>query len=103
MKIVKVVYTTSADYAAQNKENIQAVMQSLHALGNKGINYHVCLAPDGKTFTHTAFFQTDEDQKALFNLETFQHFQTQLKQSHPESAPAQELLTLVGTSKELFS
>ena len=67
-----------------------------------GINYHVCLGADGKTFTHTAFFNSDEDQKVLNELASFKHFQEQLKASGPEAPPKQELLTLVGSSIPIF-
>ena len=102
MKIVKVTYTTSADYAEQNKTNIQSVMADLRQAGSSGINYNVCIGADGKTFTHTAFFQSDSDQKTLFDLPAFQRFQEQLKASKPETAPAQELLSLAGSSVDIF-
>ncbi len=103
MKIVKVTYTTTADYVAQNKANISAVMQDLQAMNNRAINYHVCLGADEQTFIHTAFFESDEDQKTLFGRASFQHFQSALKASRPEAGPIQELLTLVGSSKPLFN
>lgn len=102
MKIVKVTYTAKAEYAEQNMANIRAVMNDLQQIGNPDINYHVCLGADGKTFTHTAFFKQGDEQKILFDLPSFQHFQSQLKASGPESAPAQELLSFVGASKDLF-
>ena len=103
MKIVKVTYTTQADYAEQNRANITVVMHDLQALNNPAINYTTCICPDGKTFIHTAFFQSDEDQKILFNLASFQYFQSALKASGPEEGPKQELLTLVGSPKPLFN
>jgi hypothetical protein len=102
MKIVKVTYTTQPDYAAPNKENINVVMNDLQQMAVPGINYNVCLAPDECTFTHTAFFNTEEDQKVLFSLPSFRQFQEQLKASDPVSGPKQELLSLVGTSKNIF-
>ena len=102
MKIVKVVYTTKAEYTGQNQENIKIVMSDLQKLNSKGINYNVCLCADGRTFIHTAFFNSDEDQKQLNELPSFKHFQEQLKASGPEAAPKQELLTLVGTSTGIF-
>lgn len=103
MKIVKVTYTTKAEYAEQNKANVQAVMAELQNLQRPGINYTCCISPDGQTFIHTAFMQTDEDQKVLNELPSFKHFIDQLKASGPEVPPKQELLTLVGTSKPLFN
>src|ERR1700761_1364307 len=102
MKIVKGTYTTQPTYTAQNKANISAVMSDLRQLNNEAINYHVCLGPDEKTFTHTAFFKEDEDQQILLELPSFKTFQEQLKASSPEVGPKQEFLSLVGSSKEIF-
>jgi hypothetical protein len=103
MKIVRVTYTTKAEYAEQNQANIKTVMADLKKLSRAGINYNVCLSPDGKTFTHLAFMETEEDNKALLELPSFINFQSQLKGSGPEAPPKQELLTLVGSSKEIFN
>jgi len=103
MKIIKVVYTTKEGYAEQNQRNIKTVMADLRKLQNKNINYNVCLGPDGKTFTHTAFFKTDEDNKVLLDLPSFKLFQEQLKASGPEVPPKQEHLTLVAASVDFFN
>lgn len=102
MKIVKVTYTTKAEYADQNQANIKTVMTDLRAINNPGINYNSCLGPDSKTFTHTAFFNNDEDEKVLLGLPSFKTFQEQLRASGLESPPKQEILTLVGSSVEIF-
>jgi hypothetical protein len=102
MKIVRVIYTAKAYFAEQNQNNIKNVMAELRKLNCAGINYHVCLSEDGKTFTHTSFFQSDEDRKILNELPAFIHFQQQLKANGFEVAPKQEMLTLVGSSKEIF-
>lgn len=103
MKIVKVTYTTKIEYAEQNSKNITGVMDDLKKLNNPGINYNSCLSPDGKTFIHTAFFKSDEDQKLLNELPSFKHFQEQLKASGLEVPPKQELLSLVGSSTSIFN
>ena len=102
MKIVKVTYTAKAEYAGQNKANIQSVMNDLQKLNCPDLNYYVCVGPDDKTFTHTAFFKSDDDQKILLELPAFKYFQEQLKASAPEVGPKQELLSLVGSSKDIF-
>ena len=98
MKIVKVTYTTKAEFSEQNQTNIKNVMADLQKANYQGINYNACLVADNKTFIHTAFFKTEEDQKLLNELPSFKNFQEQLKLSGPEVPPKQELLTLVGTS-----
>ncbi len=103
MKIVKVTYTAKADYAVQNQQNIKNVMADLQKLHHPKINYNVCLSADGKTFTHTAFFNSEEGEKVLLELPSFKYFQQQLKLSGPEVLPKQELLTLIGSSKNIFN
>jgi hypothetical protein len=103
MKIVKVIYTTKPELAEKNKANIKAVMEDLRRLNPSGIFYNVCLGPDGKTFTHTAFFESDEDRKILNELPSFRRFQEELKSGIPEISPQQEMLTLVGSSRQIFN
>ena len=102
MKIVKVTYTTKPEFAIQNQTNIKNVMTDLQKLQHPGINYNCCLSPDGQTFIHTAFFKSDDDQKLLNDLSSFKFFQEQLKSAGFENPPKQELLTLVGTSTDIF-
>jgi hypothetical protein len=102
MKIVKVTYTSKAEYAEHNQSNIKKVMADLQAINNLGINYNSCLGADGKTFIHTAFFNSEEDEKVLLQLSSFIQFQQELKASGPEAPPKSELLTLVGSSTNIF-
>jgi len=102
MKIVKVTYTANAAFAEQNQANIKNVMADLQKLNHPGINYNACVSADGKTFIHSAFFNSDEDHKILNELASFKHFQEQLKSNGFEVPPKQELLTLVGSSTNIF-
>lgn len=102
MKVIKVIYTTKDDYAVQNQVNIKLVMADLQRMNLKGLQYNACLSADNKTFIHTAFFKSDEDQKILNELPSFKHFQEQLKASGPEVPPKQELLSFVGASNTIF-
>ena len=103
MKIVKVTYTTVPEFAAQNSANIKTVMADLQQLNHPGIFYHTCICPDGKSFIHTAFLKSDAEQKMLNELPSFIIFQQQLKAAGFEEAPKQELLELVGSSKNVFN
>ena len=103
MKVIKVTYTAMPDFVAQNQLNIKNVMNDLQQLNNAGIFYHACLSPDDKTFTHTAFFKSEEEHKVLNDLPSFKHFQEQLKSAGFEVPPKQELLTLVGSSRNIFN
>jgi hypothetical protein len=103
MKIVRVTYTTRVEYAEKNQANIRQVMADLQQINNSGINYNCCLNPDGKSFTHTAFFNSEEAEKVLLNLPSFKSFQQQLQAGGIETPPKQELLSLVGSSKDMFN
>lgn len=103
MKIVKVTYTAKAEYVEQNQKNIRNVMADLQKLNHPGINYNSCLGADGKSFIHTAFFKSEEDEKVLLSLPAFKHFQEQLKAEGIETPPKQELLSLVGSSTNIFA
>jgi len=102
MKIVKVTYTTRSEYAEQNQRNIKQVMSDLRTLNHPGINYNSCRCADGKTFIHTAFYRSEEDQKILNDLPSFKNFQEQLKSSGPEVSLKQELLTLIDSCCKIF-
>jgi hypothetical protein len=103
MKIVKVSYTTKTGFSEQNQTNIKNVMTDLQNLKHKGINYTACLCTDNKTFIHTAFFKSDEDQKILNDLPSFKYFQEQLKASGLEVPPKQEVLSLISSSNNIFN
>jgi hypothetical protein len=103
MKIVRVIYTAKTDFVSQNQLNIQAVMGDLKTGAYTGINYTACLGPDGKTFIHTAFFKSEADQQLLNALPSFVHFQAELKLAGFETPPKQELLSLVGSSTDIFN
>lgn len=98
MKIVQVTYTTRDSFVAQNQKNIQNVMNDLNVADGAGITYISCLQSDGKTFVHTGYFQSENDQKVLNELPSFKLFQEALKSSGLEVPPKQEILTLVGSS-----
>jgi hypothetical protein len=102
MTIVKVIYSANAHFVEQNAANIKKVMNDLQRLNHPGIWYTACLGPDGKTFIHTAFFKTDADRQILNELPSFLDFQAQLKAGGFETPPIQELLTLVGSSGNIF-
>jgi len=100
MKIVKVNYVAMPDYAEQNMQNIRTVMSDLRNAGHPGIWYDAFVAADGKSFTHLARFDSEDDHKILNALPAFLRFQEQLKARGFEVPPKQELLTLVGSTKE---
>jgi hypothetical protein len=102
MIIAHVTYTVKSSFTEQNQNNIQKVMEELHQPAYSGINYSTCLGADGKTFMHHAFFKSEEDRKLLNDLPVFKRFQEELKASGPETPPKQEMLSFVGSSKDLF-
>jgi hypothetical protein len=102
MKVVKVQYIVSEEFAKRNSENIKAVMTNLKESGSRNIRYSAFIADDKKSFTHLAVFKSEADEKILLNLEAFQKFQSELKASKPEMPPKVEYQELVGCSFDYF-
>ena len=102
MKAVKVQYTVKESYAETNQKNIHKVMADLQALNNSGIKYSAFMLEDGKSFVHFAMYPDEDTAAIVNNLESFQSFRQQLKESQPEIPPKSEDLTLVAAAYELF-
>ncbi len=102
MKAVKVQYTVRGEYVETNKKNIRKVMADLRGINNPGIRYSAFVLDDGRTFVHLAMYPDDETMSIVSNLDAFQSFRQQLKESQPEVPPKAEDLTLVGSAYELF-
>lgn len=101
MKIVRVQYTTTKQFAETNKSNIKLIVKELEKLKHKGIKYNTFVLPDGKTFMHLDYFENEEAHNVLTSLESFKKFSEELWASSMEAEPKLELLDLVA-STELF-
>jgi len=102
MKIVRVQYTTTPEYASRNKENIRQVVNELRELNHPGIKYGTYMMPDGKTFMHFDQFENEEAHSVLTELESFKKFSDELLASNLEADPKLELLSLVSSSENFF-
>jgi hypothetical protein len=102
MKIVRVQYTTSADYAARNTKNINSVVEELQGLNHPGIRYSAFLAEDGKTFMHFDQFENEAAHEVLQELRSFKVFAAELEASILEKEPVLDLLTLAASTENFF-
>jgi L-rhamnose mutarotase len=102
MKIVRVQYTTTAEYASRNKDNIRQVVNELKKMNHPGIKYSTYIMPDGKTFMHFDQFENEEDHNVLTQLESFKKFSDELLASNLEADPKLDLLSLVSSSESHF-
>ena len=102
MKIVRVQYTTSKEFASTNQENIAGIVNELKALNHPGIKYSCWLLPDGKTFMHFDQFENEEAHQILTALQSFKKFDSQLWSSRLEIDPELELLSLVASTEKYF-
>jgi hypothetical protein len=102
MKIVRVQYTTTREYAAKNMENISHVAAEVKRLNHPGIKYAAFLLPDEKTFMHFDQFENEEAHEVLTGLDSFKKFATELEASMLEAGPKLDLLTLVASSYEVL-
>ena len=97
MRISRIQYTLQPDFVEQNKLNIQAVMNEMRALNNPDVMYASYVFEDGKTFMHLVHDSSDGAAGIPANLDSFKHFQAQLK-DHFEIPPKVESLELAGSS-----
>lgn len=102
MKIIRVQYTTTQQYAATNQANIAHVADEVKKLNDPGIRYSAYLLPDGKTFFHFDQFENEEAHQVLMGLESFKKFQAGLNESTLEKNPEWDLLTLAAASYDLL-
>lgn len=102
MKIVRVKYTTAAEYVETNKQNIKAVADELKIINHPGIKYSTYLMQDGKTFMHFDQFENEEAHQFLQSLESFKKFSNELGASNMEVEPKLDLLSLVAANENLL-
>src|SRR4051812_44560104 len=102
MKIVRVQYKTTLQYAATNQANIRAVVKELQVLNHPGIKYSTYLLPDGQTFMHFDQFENEAAHELLQELESFKKFATELWASNLEVEPELQLPSLVGSTEQFF-
>jgi hypothetical protein len=102
MKIVRVQYTTTMEYAPINQENIRGVVNELKKLNHPGIKYSTYLLPDGKTFMHFDQFENEEAHQLLQSLESFKKFGDELWASNMEVEPKLELPGLIASTEAFF-
>lgn len=102
MKIVRVHYTTTAEFAPRNQENIRAIADEVKALGHPGIRYSTYVLPDGKTFMHLDHFDSEESHQLLTELDSFKKFDEELWASGLELEPKLEIITMVAASAVIF-
>jgi hypothetical protein len=102
MKIVRVQYTTTAEFAPLNQVNIAAIVAELKQLNHPGIKYTCWLLPDGKTFMHFDQLENEEAHQVLTTLQSLKKFDADLWASNLEAEPQLELLSLVASTEEYF-
>ena len=102
MKVVRVQYTTTAEFAPVNQQNINGIVNELKQLNHPGIKYGAWLLPDGKTFMHFDQLENEEAHQVLQSLESFKKFSTELWASGLEVEPKLELLSLVTSTEGYF-
>jgi len=78
-KIAIVTYKIKDGQVAKNKKLIEAVFSKLKETDSSGIKYASTIGEDKLTFTHIAFFESPEGQKALSESPEFKEFQRDLK------------------------
>ena len=102
MKVVRVQYTTTVEFAPINQQNIAGIVSELKQLNHPGIKYSTWLLPDGKTFMHFDQLENEEAHEVLQSLESFKKFSTELWASGLEVEPKLELLSFVASTESYW-
>ncbi len=102
MKIVRVQYTTRAEFATINQTNIAGIVKELKELNHPGIKYSCWMLPDNKTFMHFDQFENEAAHQSLTSLSSFKKFSDELWASGLEVEPKLELLSIVASTEEYF-
>lgn len=101
MRVTRVQYTVRSEFVEENRQNIEAVMRELRALGNNEVRYAVYLHDDGRTFMHLVHQNSTQAERLPTSLESFKHFQARLKQNL-EVPPKVETFAMVQSSAPIF-
>ncbi|MDB5533736.1 MAG: hypothetical protein JWO28_2051 [Hyphomicrobiales bacterium] len=97
MKRTLIRYKTKPEATGQNRSLIEAVFQELNTKSPEGVRYMALMLDDG-SFVH--FVETDGEASVLQQLDTFQTFQTGIRERCSEPPqPAQA--TIVGSYRML--
>ena len=102
MRVNKVQYTTSAEFAPVNQVNIAGIVKELKELNHPGIKYSCWLMADGKTFMHFDQFEDDAAHNVLISLASFKKFDRELWASGLEIEPVLVNPTLVDSTECFF-
>lgn len=97
MQAIRVRYTVKAEFVAQNRQNIAAVMAELRAKGDVGCKYTSFVEPDGKTFVHLVVARDEATLGIVPTLEAFKAFQAALR-PNLEVPPQTEHWDVAGSS-----
>ncbi|MCF6401328.1 hypothetical protein L3C95_00490 [Chitinophaga filiformis] len=99
MIAVKVTYTVKPSFAAQNLENIANFLQDFRKMG---ADFQYTVYTSENTFTHLSHYKNEEIQAAVLDTPSFKAFQQYRDDSGLIMPPLVEVLTPVGSAKEVL-
>lgn len=103
MIVVKVTYTVKSGFVEQNKRNIEVFLNDFRELNNDDFRYTAYQVDGTNKFVHISHYKNGDIQKTLLNREPFLEFQKQRDESGLEGQPEIDVMTNVGTSRDIFS
>ena len=95
-KVAIVTYRVLKENLEENKKYIEAVFEHLEDSSPADVKYASTIADDRLTFTHIAYFTSDEGRKALTESDEFKEFQANLA-SRCEILPEVKICDIVGS------
>jgi hypothetical protein len=96
MKKTFVRYKVKAAHVAENETLVKEVYKQLHELKPEGFHYKTLKLPDGVSFVHIAFADTEEANAAFGKLPAFKNFQAGIKERCDE-LPVVSAVTEIGS------
>lgn len=98
---VIVTYQVKPEFAAQNKNNIQAFLSDFEKLDAARFSYTVMVKEDGVSFVHYSRYTDEEIQHQLLNIPSFKAFQHMRDNSGLNDSHHVEVLEFVGSKGQL--
>lgn len=100
---VIVTYKVKPDFVEQNKSNIHEFLNDFKKLDCSDFQYNVYLKDDNLTFVHCSTYKDEKIQTEILNVPPFKEFQKLRDESGLNGTHQVEVLTFVGSSKNIIN
>lgn len=102
MITVIVTYQVKAEFADENKNNIQQFLKDFKKLDPADFRYTVFTKKDNVTFVHYSSYRNEKVQTEILNVPSFKEFQRLRDESGLNGTHKVEVLNFIGSSQDNF-